>query len=607
MAKVWLQERWKLLIPALVALDLSQEEEIERICQEEIVAWRARSGMNKDSSLRTPMTDTRNELRRVTKSTLNEKNTWFDPQDGENVHISLKYMNFSEDKWREMNMPSEEALQKRKENQQLVENPTAIVERAEKLLQSDRWYDLVAGLAVVTGRRLAEILKVGRFTLQTQYTVIFEGQLKRRDLDLKPFEIPTLVPAEEVIRAWRKLRTLVDCTDLTIAQVAEKYHKDPIVSANQYFTGLIPPKFGKKDLDTHSSRSVYAHIAVLWFDPIRVQDLHYVATVLGHYQARNEQDWTYFAATEHYFDYILGDGQGQVDGRRGIRLGEPGVQVLQVFKKEQSMIEEKTEGTTEETERQEPEVSSESRLETKPKKSRGALTTRPGTFDIVVGDMHARGFHKHDEIIVDYIGHDRTAHQMYEILSPMGQELGAETPVAILKALVDAYRAGGSSPDNQAIGALLSDITDEDLKGKETRVEYLKRLIAHDRKFKQAIENRHAGVDYVNLPFSQLEGIKTEKAALERFRRAVDAIIAHNEKQTDALHCWFVDAASVRKLVGGRNDMVQDYLRERGEELAAHHAKFKLDQKQNRKNVDIKEDVTIPVGDPAYTQIESEE
>lgn len=599
MPRVWLQERWETLIPTLIALDLSREEEIERICLEEIAAWRARPKMNKDSSLRNPLIDTRNELKRVTKDTLNEKNTWFDPQDSENVHISLKYMNFSEDEWRKINMPSEEALQKRKQNQQLVENPTAIVARAEKLLLSDRWYDLVAGLAVVTGRRLTEILKVGRFSSsESQYTLIFEGQLKRRDLDLKPFEIPTLVPAEEVLRAWRKLRTLVDCTDLTNAQVAEKYHKDPIVSVNQYFTGLIPPKFGKRDLDTHSSRSVYAHIAVLWFDPIRVQDLYYVATILGHYQAKNEQDWTYFAATEHYFDYILGDGQGQVDGRRGIRLGEPGVQVLQVFEKEQSVIDEKTEELEEQTEDgaevQETEVDTSSRLETKPKKKRGALTTAPGTFDIAVGDMHTRGFHKHDEIVRDYQQHDHVAHQMYELLEPLTEELGAEGPLAILNALVNAYRAGGSSPDSQAIGELLADIQDDDLKANENRVEYLKRLVDHDRRFKKAIGNRHSGVNYVALPFVELEGIKTREAATERFRRAVDGIIAHNDAQTDPLHLWYIDAASLRKLVGGRNDMAQAYLKERAEEITAHHEKHKLfDQRQNRKNVDITEDIPI--------------
>jgi len=404
-----------------------------------------------------------------------------------------------------------------------------------------------------------------------------------------PFEIPTLVPAETVIMAWRKLRSLVDCTDLDNDQVAQKYHKDPIQIANRYFSGLVPQKTGKENLCTHAFRSVYAHIAVLWFDPIHVRDIEYVATILGHYQAKNEKHWTYYAATEHYYDYAVGDGTGQVDGRRGIRLSEPGVEVLEVFK-EVSMT---TKTDEEVTEQEETEVE-ESALVTKPKKKRAAATLQPGTFDILIRDEHKRGFLKHDEIIRDYMHHDGIAHTMYDLLEPLKEELGADTPVAILQALINAYRAGGSSPDNQAVGELLSDITDEDLKEKESRVEYLKRLVAHDRKFKQAIENRHAGTDYASLPFSQLEGIKTEKAALERFRRAVDAIIAHNEAQTDALHLWFIDAASIRKLVGGRNDMVQAYLRERSEELAAHHLKHKLDQKQNRKNVDIKQDITIP-------------
>ena len=38
-----------------------------------------------------------------------------------------------------------------------------------------------------------------------------------------------------------------------------------------------------------------------------------------------------YTASRHYDDYAIADPSGNVDGRRGLRLGEPGVQVLEVL------------------------------------------------------------------------------------------------------------------------------------------------------------------------------------------------------------------------------------------------------------------------------------
>jgi hypothetical protein len=39
-----------------------------------------------------------------------------------------------------------------------------------------------------------------------------------------------------------------------------------------------------------------------------------------------------YSASRHYNDYYVAGSNGNVDGRRGVRLGEPGVQLLEVFK-----------------------------------------------------------------------------------------------------------------------------------------------------------------------------------------------------------------------------------------------------------------------------------
>jgi hypothetical protein len=391
MARVWLNERLGVLLPALSALGTDQETKIERLCTEELAAWRERPEIKKPGSLRPVMTAARKAIKQLA---LTPANRWKNPRTGQYEHIALRYLNFSAEEWEAMNAISEEKLQTRQENQQLLDHPQEIVNRAEKLLHSDRWDDLVTGLAIVTGRRLTELLKTGRFFPKSLYTVIFDGQLKRRDINLKPYEIPVLVNAELVLSAWRRLRALEDCTKLDNEQVAQRYSKAASENAVRQFTGLIPQKSSREDLHTHAFRAVYAHIAVLWFCPLPVSDRSYVNAILGHWQAVNDQQKRQFAATEHYYDYEMCDGVGQVDGRRGIRLSEPGVQVLDVFQRQQPKGAQDM--TT--TDTQEPQA-----LTTKPGKTRGTLTTKPGTFDQAIALMQARNMRKHDEIVSESV------------------------------------------------------------------------------------------------------------------------------------------------------------------------------------------------------------
>lgn len=50
MAKQWLVERWETLLPALAAS--ADEAEIQRLCEDELSAWRARPSMKQERSLR---------------------------------------------------------------------------------------------------------------------------------------------------------------------------------------------------------------------------------------------------------------------------------------------------------------------------------------------------------------------------------------------------------------------------------------------------------------------------------------------------------------------------------------------------------------------------
>jgi hypothetical protein len=202
--------------------------------------------------------------------------------------------------------------------------------------------------------------------------------------------------------------------------------------------------------------------------------------------------------------------------------------------------------------------------------------------------------HKHDEIVVDLLEHDAIAHQMYALLEPLGAELEASTPVAILKALIAAYRAGSGPQTQPGMVALLQEV-----EGEKDPAAYLATLVERDRKFKAGLERRYSSeVDYSKVSWEDLDGHKTKapEAAIERYRRGVNAIMEHNRTTADPLHRWFINAAIIRDLVGGRNDKVQAYLATRAEEIDKHHHEFSpaLTAKQNNKNMDIKEEIKPP-------------
>jgi hypothetical protein len=69
---------------------------------------------------------------------------------------------------------------------------------------------LCVAIGLATGRRLTEILRTANFKKVDDVTLLFSGQLKTKNRklfeEIKPYKINTLVPADEVIKAFKKLR-----------------------------------------------------------------------------------------------------------------------------------------------------------------------------------------------------------------------------------------------------------------------------------------------------------------------------------------------------------------------------------------------------------------
>lgn len=280
-------------------------------------------GMQTLKQQRNLMTDVRNALKQ---------------QLGED-HMALEYMNFTKAEWTQINEPIDQQVATRNENQGLIDNPDAIVEKATALLSSREWADVAAALAVLTGRRSSEILATARLYPKTDYSVTFTGALKRRgEEQTLSFEIPTLAPAQLVIEALNKLHEWVDTKGMSAAAVNQRYGEAVACACDRHFLGLVPLRSGRDNLYTHLFRTIYARIATHWYAPPNVADIEFMAAIQGHYQILDEQNPELrrsLVSSRHYNDYKIGDGNGNIDGRQGIKLTTPGVSVLEIFAKQQ--------------------------------------------------------------------------------------------------------------------------------------------------------------------------------------------------------------------------------------------------------------------------------
>ncbi len=590
--KQWLMERLEALLPRLGTLDQRHEAEIQRLCEAEIAAWRARPTMKSLRSLNTPMIDARNAIRE--RLAVTEQNSWVNPRTREREHLALRYLNFSQEEWAAMRALTEEGRQERLEGQQFLDQPLAMLEKCRQLLVSPRWENIAVGLAVTTGRRLTEILKTARFHPLTDWTVEFEGQLKQKAEMMPPYEIPTLVEAEVVIGAWQRLRGLLPCEELTNEEVEARYGEEVRTAADRHFTRLVPYRTGKEDvLFTHLFRSCYGTLACWLFAPPSVNALVYKATIYGHYwvlRAETEQQRQNYLSTLHYDDYRIGDGQGNIDGRQGIRLGEPGVRVLARF---QQAVE--AQAQKEERSMKRRKAAAEEALTVKATKT-GYSMLRPkqATAIRILAIAREQEMPHHDEVLALLADTYRLYEQMQELLAPLAEDFGTSTPLDTLKALL---ATGGQRPVEVTFddylqahwGASLSELTiafDQAVAQDEKPLTYLREQLTKRTNYKQGPvtrQERYDEMDFTRLTLAQLKALRIPAATTERFRRAVAAIMAYNHAATHELDRWFIRAKEIKDLVGGRGELIAAYLKEHQAEITAHHTQFNLTEKYNSK------------------------
>ncbi len=334
MALRWLEERLAKLLPVLDALGQEQEEELRVLCEAEKEAWRQRPRMKAEISLNVPMIQTRNRIRE--ELFLRDDNWWINPKSGEKEHIALKHMNFSTEEWTRMALPKEEVLQTRLAQPLVLSDPDGVVQQGEMLLQMDAWPELVLGIMLNTGRTLAEILKTGVFRVKTPYSLQIAVPMTVHERLTPFFEVPTFARAERIVEAIERVRWMFGMQFAFTDRRAVGRQCHPLVRqvAFQHFMGLVPLRLGEQDLHKTLSQGVYARLAVSWYCPPALDELIYLATIkhfLRVLDAPTEEERLTLAIASSFLDYVLVGPDGKVDPRKGIHLGDPEVEVVEVF------------------------------------------------------------------------------------------------------------------------------------------------------------------------------------------------------------------------------------------------------------------------------------
>ncbi len=265
------------------------------------------------------------------------------------LHPAIALVSPTAQEYRELNDAQRGKLADRETRYFTTEQAQILVDRAIALLESAEWSDVGAGLAVLIGRRISEIL-LSNFSLKSAWSLNFSEMAKKADIDGLTIEIPTLAPAEKVLSAINRLQKSLRIEDLKLNSLSPKMAKQTVngrfsepVAAKcvEHFSDLVPPRSDRDNLYTHIFRACYAAIAAHWFCPPNVPEHSFKAEIQGHFtRSEKGKKLPNYSARANYDDYAIGTLDGNRDGRLGIKLGTlPGLEVIEAFRKGKSAME----------------------------------------------------------------------------------------------------------------------------------------------------------------------------------------------------------------------------------------------------------------------------
>lgn len=246
-------------------------------------------------------------------------------------HWLLQVICFPSETYAAINELKQARVAQRNEGVKYLDKPDEIVAKAVRLLESPEWAHVAAGLAVLTGRRVSELLASAEFEKKSQWSVIFRGAAKRGSEKGLAFEIPTLTTADRIIQALAMIRReLPQAVGMSPHQLNRSYEPAVARVCDEVFRDLVPTREGEGNLYTHLFRAIYASIATVWYCPPAVNPEEFKAAIQGHFKVLNATNPSLrrsLAAGRHYADYEVADAP-----RRGIKLGVAGIEPIEMFK-----------------------------------------------------------------------------------------------------------------------------------------------------------------------------------------------------------------------------------------------------------------------------------
>lgn len=153
-------------------------------------------------------------------------------------------------------------------------------------------HNIIMGICGLTGRREVEIVKTGKFEYNDEYSLVFKGQAKTRDIGKEAYEIPTLCKAREIINAHATLKTALKHHSLGNPELTNKQVNNRLFTSEDTrtlirdtFISIYPPEEPPEKI---SLRSIYAEITYELFQP-RMSRKQYFETILGHSNANSAE------------------------------------------------------------------------------------------------------------------------------------------------------------------------------------------------------------------------------------------------------------------------------------------------------------------------------
>lgn len=554
----WVAEEMKAFLPTIQAL--KSEKEIREACEKVVASWRQR--YPNGNSLRNPITQARKALRTLP---LTKKLSYL-TEKGEQEHVALKYFNLSEAEWIALNAQSEASLDERMTNQHPLSDPDAVVARARQLLTSTAWPEVAVGITVCTGRRLGEVLKTAAFERKTAYSVMFEGQLKQEGA--VSFEIPTLVEADLVIAAWRWLRAHHNCEQIELDDISSRYGAPVRETADLHYKTLVETRTNHEVRYTHLFRTIYALIADYYYRPSWVVPLKFRAVIQGHTKkiaAEGEVRQNYLSSA-NYFDYVIVDGAGQEDRRHGLHLNQPGVEILEVFQRKEAK-----------TMRREEAEPVDQAAEPARKKKHSLLNVPEEISQSVKGYQQSMRKRTQAEVLAFLI-------TFYE------EHKDRDLPRTSRERPVTMDDLGMSHEEQGLVQQGMEIAESEDVEAfvREAAIIQARKRVAETARIQT--------LDFSAMSLKKLEKQKHPDATRERARRAVDAVMAYNASVEDVNLRWHINVNVVRQLVGGRPEIIKEYLGARAEDLEQHHRDYEILPRRNRPSELVKQEVLLEQG-----------